>query len=962
MININQATNLYNGAAISLLSVKTKSYVALDSNDYTFNLNGVHPSLENKHCKTLLKNHIKYYLFKYDNPNDDRIPILYGDSVCIMTQEEYFLCASNTGYIVLERLTDNVMTSDTLPPNSRLTIHNGLNIETEGKPISYDEDVVFKTNFGYFFMVENPSEEFMNHSPFHCSGSMISEETLFKAINSEMPYIPDWCNKRKYINFNYTNIFYNSLENSNQAKGFTPINKSKSKYEDKLNLMSKSKDSQEVSLLEDLLLNLIGFEGEYIKRDLNNLHLSSDLHNSHDPISFELEDKIKDFCKKFKIEPYLENPTCDASLSFIINRILPISFYYDKICLFINLSNKKESGVIVKAFSESLKHILKEYIIMINDFEVEYFSGSLDIQHMWYLCQKPLKMLENIYKLTKNSYFIKGGNLINVIYSFYKNTADEELKQVYKNLLEKTFSPYIDMLINWLCSGYLDDIFNEFMVSINPFFKKENLDENYNELYWEKKYSLNEINIPIFLNKISEEIFFIGKAIILIKDCGKIIKCPYEKELDCFIFSNNLSTNKTKIDNRLKPFLSIIDNLDNLHIFNQLILKLHSWANSSLLEMTLIEGKLLYLLNTTKKLYFLECGDFYSYFLDLADDYLNQDKSNIEYEKIENLFFTAQNSTSMSGIKNKDKFTFCYSSMTIQKEKLYLDQLIKINKNKDLFQIITEIHTLNETKELNEAEDIKILESLSIDLNIKDNLLLNIIFSDQNRLKYKLIFRQLILLKYQEKKLGETWIYQQNFVNNNILSYLKPSFLLRDKMINFIKSISHYLFFDIIQSNYNTFIRKIESSNSFSNILIEHDNFLNKCMKESFLCDNDLMINITSLIQSCLVFSNLIIKFYKTALSDENLVRKKEIRIKSTRVKNSNTTDEDKIIENIFLSAALMKTVDQLNDRFEDLLESFMDKISKLALKSEEHLGVLLSKIDFNNYYYERFTKKKCFL
>jgi hypothetical protein len=60
----------------------------------------------------------------------------------------------------------------------------------------------------------------------------------------------------------------------------------------------------------------------------------------------------------------------------------------------------------------------------------------------------------------------------------------------------------MEILKNWVCSGYLDDNYEEFMVCSNQMFLKENIGEHYNELYWEKKYTLNNTNVRYTYYKI----------------------------------------------------------------------------------------------------------------------------------------------------------------------------------------------------------------------------------------------------------------------------------------------------------------------------------------------------------------------------------------------------------------------------------------------------------------------------
>ena len=64
--------------------------------------------------------------------------------------------------------------------------------------------------------------------------------------------------------------------------------------------------------------------------------------------------------------------------------------------------------------------------------------------------------------------------------------------------------------------------------------------------------------------------------------------------------------------------------------------------------------------------------------------------------------------------------------------------------------------------------------------------------------------------------MSETWIIQQNFKQYKIQDYLKPSFILRDKMVNFIKNITYYLFNEVIEPNYLIFLSKLNVNNKNS--------------------------------------------------------------------------------------------------------------------------------------------------
>lgn len=518
MINYSKTTYISNGSAISLKVFNKTSYVSLDTNDYKLKTNGIHPFLENKECRPDLKMQSKFYIFNFENPKSTD-PILYDTPICIMTQEEYFICGCYNGDIVFEKLREKGMETSSLPPNSRFSIlalsnekrsilNNSIKNNTKSNRIvAFDDDIVLRSSYGYYMSSEIIEYENVSRSYglVSCLSTMVTNDSTFKLINSEVPYIPDWNIKRKNLNFNYCSYYLKEYFEEEKISEQSPD------LSDKLPLMSRSKDVQEKVLIEDLLLNLLGYEGEYIKRKydnkvkmndslISNIVLSNKSEGKFSKLNLvkdnvKLDEDVRQYLNKFEIEPYLEKSTCDSSLNFIINRILPITSYYDKICSYINFSLKKETGIISKSLGEALRIVLKEYTFMVNNLEIEYLNNKLDIQNLWYLIQKPLKVLESISRMCNNCFFFKGGNLINCIYDFLQSTSDIELQQIYLNLLERSFIPYMEMLKNWICLGYLDDYFNEFMVSTDPLFTKENIGEYYNEMYWEKKFSLNENNV-----------------------------------------------------------------------------------------------------------------------------------------------------------------------------------------------------------------------------------------------------------------------------------------------------------------------------------------------------------------------------------------------------------------------------------------------------------------------------------
>lgn len=1013
MINYTDLVYVLNGTVISLINGKNRQYLALNTHNNSFKVNGIHPFLTNKEYEKENSTVTEFFIFlssspKFMNgksdPNEKSKNILsYGNQISLMTKDEMFLVSTNNGEVRLEPLKgDKQLTSYNLPINSKFTLIDPSNQNNFSKPLLYNDEVILRSTFGSYLIL-NSFDLSMNSN-----GMIIAEETVWKLIKTNTPYIPDWTTKRKFLNHNNISYLFNleksfnsggnKLGGSGSSKNFgisslsgignRDLSSSNSQQDpkEKMSLLTLSPENQEKCLLEDLLLNLIGLEGNYIKRtnkksmidaeSSNNLNSSSSNNQN-----FNNSNLYKNFTLKFEIEPYLENPTCAPSLLYMAHKILPLSVYYDRITSFINLNSNIETGLIAKAFCKGLRKILREYVLFINQLEAEFNNDNLDIQKLWYLSQPSLKILENLQKLCYQASLVKGGALLNIIYSFFQNTTDSELKKLYKFLLDKSVEPYCETLKLWTCRGLLDDKFEEFMVLSNKNFTKENLKDYYYDLFWDKKFILNSVNIPEFFSSFADKVFFIGKSLNILRECEKIVECPYEQEFSKFIYST---------DNGANNFMKISDQSGNNNVieannenvirydsifdvevivnFQNLITKIFDWTNSTLKSVLFKEKNLEILFKSIKKFYFMECGDFYTHLIDLADEMLLMEKNKINFEKFENHIENALRSTSANLDVNKDLFSFNLSNMIIRTEKIYLDRYMETLQSNDIKSIIQNLDELNADKSFFEFEDSKILESLLLEMNISWPL--NLIFSKKSIIKYKILFRQLLILKYEEKKLAETWILQQNFKEFSLQNHLKPSYLLRDKMINFVKNIIYYFFNEVIEPNYLNFISNLLNSKSIDEIIHFHDAYLDTCLKECLLDETDILVQINDILQACLIYSKIIIKFYNSANTlnlgvnyDEPQDKNKRRRghISNLERRKIRIAEQNAALEEIFLGEdkKFLITVEKFRQHFENKLEIFLEKINKINTKQNPHLINLLTKLDYNNYYYDKFSKIK---
>ena len=811
----------------------------------------------------------------------------------------------------------------------------------------------------------------------------------------DIPNIPSWNKKRKYLNDNINtylyyldNSFYKSknLNNSSSKELINSYSREISSLVDrnKDKLSSFSLEEQDKILVSDLLLVMLGFEGKYIKRVVNNT-------------------SYKDFKVDFEVEPYLDNPTCDARYLSMTNLILPMGFYYNYITYFLNVGTNPETGLVVKGFCDGLKKLLREYILFVN--QLEEFNNNnnnkyLELQQLYWLCQPSLKMLECLYKLCQKCFMIKGGALLNIIYSAYLHENDSQIKHIYKYLLNKSFMPFFDMIKLWVCHGILENEhdYQEFMIFSPKSYIKEKLNDYYHDLFWETKFILNNINIPTFLENIAPKILFIGKSYNIIKECGKNIKCPYENEFESFrdIVRDEADDINTIIKNNFniyKPTGIIdlsVDNKDNINIkinnlyisnglnqmifeteriaqFSNLIDKIYKWINDTLKRVLFNEKDLILMIHYFKKFYLMEAGDFYNDFIELNLDLFTSGLGKVAEENK-----NKDNIIKIPGNINEDEsriFKYEITNMTIEDLKKYYANYYKILKTSenDITKITSQLQKIdkiiNRKKSQEPKENVKVVECIEIEPVIQWPL--NLIFSKKNIMKYKLLFRHLIRLKFIEKLLYDTFASQQDFKELNIQSKLKDSFFLRDCMLNFIKNLIYYLFNEVIEPNYIQLMKNLSTAKSMEEVINYHDIFLDKCINEGLIIEN-LKGKLNEILNCCHYYCHLIFQYNNNikiksqeVLQNISMNRKKEDYKDEYIRKKIKNKEKNYSLKQAFNSVEVTykNLINKLSNAYNNRLKSFLETIKQINDNHKTNLANLLIKIDFNNYYHEKFSQ-----
>jgi gamma-tubulin complex component 2 len=117
----------------------------------------------------------------------------------------------------------------------------------------------------------------------------------------------------------------------------------------------------------------------------------------------------------------------------------------------------------------------------------------------------------------------KGGIILGILAQRLSTLAgDVSARALLQNLLHESSKPYMHMLNLWLHHGEINDPHGEFLIKEQKSIRKEKLDEDYTDEYWEKRYTIREGEIPPQLEGLRDKVLLAGKYLNVVRECGGI--------------------------------------------------------------------------------------------------------------------------------------------------------------------------------------------------------------------------------------------------------------------------------------------------------------------------------------------------------------------------------------------------------------------------------------------------------
>ena len=605
---------------------------------------------------------------------------------------------------------------------------------------------------------------------------------------------------------------------------------------------------QESVLVEEILGTLLGLEGDFICFENNEFLLMN-------------AEKI------------------DPSVSALVQKLLPTATNFVSIQSFIaNRLLTFEYGRVSHALCGIIDTLLGQYMDYITHLDDQYRSNSngldsLTLSGVYTQMQASSKTISILHAIITTTKSLKGGAVINALEDMrQKYLGDDNAKYLFKVIMEKASQPYMEMFTCWLKDGNLKDPFGEFMIKESGQMKRQdfcyNIDGSVDQ--WSHWYTLKEENILFVMKEgngsstqthqlSKEKMTLTEKILITGKYWNAIMLCEHR---------NQNAAQLPKSDDEGKKGISNLSLQLCSTEFSRFIEKEYEDASRTFLNIFMRDYKAIDVLAFMKRYFLLDQGDFFVHFLDMAEEELLQEMTDVSRGRVQNwmtLSIQMSNSAeSSSGFEADGTLSEIVSSLT------------GAFANESLMSHLNNLHAMNGGIESNEPKTpsrhtyggankgLTGVEAFVLDFHTVP-FPLSLILSRHTILNYQLMFRHLFFAKHVERRLVGTWLDHQVIKEYQTLRKdLGRTYLIRQRMLHFMQNFVYYMMFEVIDPNFLHMERNLlsrsndgdKSTTTVDAVLNDHWSFLQKTLNECLLSNCDLVKALTKLMTTCLLFSD----------------------------------------------------------------------------------------------------------
>lgn len=607
----------------------------------------------------------------------------------------------------------------------------------------------------------------------------------------------------------------------------------------------------------------MGFEGQYI-------HYV----DTYNP----LEEKDRLVGPSFRILPGL-----DPSLRDLTTSMLKMATHYIAIETFLEVQSREEYGAVNHALCAAVRKLLKDYLILIAQLEHQNLTNTAFTLHVLNLHTKPTShMLFQLYTLglevlransvlddddsdslsdTDNTENIleqlrdgsaqpgmpgkkvcKGGSVLGLITRrLAAMSGDPAARELLTTLLRESSKPYMAMLNEWLHHGGIKDPHAEFLIKEQRSIKRERLDQDYTDEYWDKRYTVRKDVVPPQLEAVTDKVLLAGKYLNVVRECGGV---DISQDLQ--------DVPTTFLDPRF------LENVNSAYVF----------ANSSLMRLLLTTHALPARLRSLKHYFFLDRSDFFSYFLELGASELKKPAKTVNVGKLQSLLDIVLRQPGSVAAEDPYK-----EDVKVDMNETHLaNWLIKIVNVQGMSDAdaaaggmgnLTNYLTPAPASIVTDDKDIIGFDALVLDYAMPFPL--SLVVSRVTLTRYQLMFRYLLNLRHLETLLVNSWVdhskmnsWRHKSRDPRVEQWKRKAWTLRARMLVFVQQLLYYSTNEVVEPNWTGLMGRLSSENGDSDtprrtvdeLMQDHVDFLATCLKECMLT-NSKLLKVSMIVAGC---------------------------------------------------------------------------------------------------------------
>ncbi|KUJ06281.1 uncharacterized protein LY89DRAFT_633211 [Mollisia scopiformis] len=620
-----------------------------------------------------------------------------------------------------------------------------------------------------------------------------------------------------------------------------------------------SLEVQEAAILEDLLMVFMGYEGQYIRFAKN-----------YNPTV----EKDRLAGPEFKILSGL-----DPSLQDLTTTMLKMATHYGAVEAFVEVQSRKEFGAVNHALCAAIRKLLQDYLILIAQLETQFLTNSSFTLHVLNLHTLPTShMMFQLYSLAheilkRNSLLededsdddsndianiieslnkggdlraggipgkkiCRGGSVLGLITKRLETmSGDPAARTLLTSLLRDASRPYMMMLNQWLHHGSIKDPHAEFLVREQKSIRRERLEEDYTDEYWERRYTIRDHDVPPQLEGVKDKVLLAGKYLNVVRECGGVDVSKVVTDVP-----------RSFDDNRF---------LDNVN-------SAYAHANQSLLELLLTTHALPARLRSLKHYFFLDRSDFFSSFLELGTSELRKPVKSVNTSKLQSLLDIVLRQpgsvAAQDPFKEDIKIEMNETSLTNM-----LTRVVNISGIEQGETLQTPV-----SQPTNESDKAAVgFTSLQFDYSVPFPV--SLVISRGTVWRYQALFRHLLSLRHLEQQLISCWqshnrsaIWTHKSSNKAIEMWKRRCFTLRARMLVFVQQLLYFSTAEVIEPNWQAFMTSLKTKEdskdgttairTVDKLMQDHIDFLDTCLKECMLTNGRLLRVYSKLMQTCAWF------------------------------------------------------------------------------------------------------------